>query len=227
MWVDTSHALDDTGVVCWGRLGYLLTRDIEERPLYRLSHEKRVAVLTDDGVLIWSDQNTINDTLISDLVFNDFDGDGLKDLEDSDDDNDGTPDAEDQDPLNPNINADSDNDGFEDDIDAFPFDPTEWLDSDGDGVGDNADAFPRIQMKRLILMETALAIIQMPSQKILMKQLIQTVMESEITKINSQISPIKKSILMMMVLRMLKRLRPALILGMPIPTSMASMTARN
>jgi len=138
-----SCALDDSGVVCWGRLGYLLTRDIEERPLYRLSHEKRVAVLADDGVLIWSDQNTINDTLISDLVFNDFDGDGLKDLEDTDDDNDGTPDAEDQDPLNPNINADSDNDGFEDDIDAFPFDPTEWLDSDGDGVGNNADAFPQ------------------------------------------------------------------------------------
>ena len=82
-------------------------------------------------------------------------------------------------------------------------------------------------MKRLILTETALATIQMPSQKILMKQLIPTVMESEIIKINSQISPIKKLILMVMVLRMRKRLMPALILGMPIPTSMASMTARN
>ncbi len=131
-------ALDDSGIVCWGRI-VSKSRAYEKGEVYRFAAEDSIAALTSRGFVFTTDRNSVNDVLISDLVFRDFDGDGILDMQDLDDDNDGSPDKEDSAPLDPSIKADSDGDGFNDSEDAFPNDPSEWLDFDGDLIGDNAD----------------------------------------------------------------------------------------
>ena len=70
-------------------------------------------------------------------IYDDIDGDGIRDSIDDDDDNDGVPDADDDLPLDPT--NDSDGDGTANNQDAFPLDNSETVDTDSDGTGNNAD----------------------------------------------------------------------------------------
>ena len=42
------------------------------------------------------------------------------------------------------LDDDDDGDGYSDQIDSFPVDSSEWYDFDNDGIGDNSDSFPSI-----------------------------------------------------------------------------------
>ncbi|PKH56718.1 collagenase [Shewanella sp. Choline-02u-19] len=110
------------------------------------------------GVAVMSQENDINDYLITDELVNggdtspiDSDGDGVIDSEDAfpndatetlDSDGDGVGDNSDAFPFNSTESMDSDGDGVGNNGDAFPFDATETVDTDGDGIGDNSDAYP-------------------------------------------------------------------------------------
>jgi hypothetical protein len=127
-------ALDDSGIVCWGRNDSGQTN-------------------TPDLIIDYDGDGQLNDAFPLDFSeWADFDSDGIGNNADEDDDNDGVNDDVDAFPLNPsesldtdldgignNTDTDDDNDGVNDDDDAFPLDPADSIDTDNDGIGNNAD----------------------------------------------------------------------------------------
>ncbi|SVE40789.1 uncharacterized protein METZ01_LOCUS493643, partial [marine metagenome] len=144
---DSTCALDDTGVVCWGKYG-----SSQERGVLRAEW------LDADGDGVGHDRDAFP---LDGSEWNDYDSDGIGDTADTDDDNDGIADTADAYPFdtdndgvrNPD-DGDVDGDGYNDwQPDPLPFDTDNdglrnHLDSDddGDGVLDVNDAFPLISV---------------------------------------------------------------------------------
>jgi hypothetical protein len=149
-------AIDDKGVVCWGRNGWgqstvpnlVFDPDadgfINQGGADAFPLDATEWLDTDlDGIGNNTDPDDDNDGFgdfveiqsgYDPLLANiDFDNDGIANEIDTDNDNDGTTDAFDSFPLNPSEQLDHDNDGIGNNTDT---------DDDGDGVNDLLDLFP-------------------------------------------------------------------------------------
>jgi len=155
-------AVDDTGLVCWGKSTSSNFQDLGDHyPIfvdadndgYRLGLD---AFPFDASEHLDSDLDGVGDnadafpTNATETL--DTDSDGIGDNADTDDDGDTVLDVDDAFPLDAsetldtdsdgtgnNADTDDDNDTVLDVDDAFPLDATETLDTDSDGIGNNTD----------------------------------------------------------------------------------------